>query len=81
MKLSNINPSDVMVVIAANVPEAFIQLDIRKGKEGQPLAIRIPFGWTIFGSSKKCCPAETKKVAVCTAMLSCELELNDNVNE
>ena len=51
-----------MVVISADVPEAFIQLDIRKVKEGQPLAIRTPFEWTIFGSSKKLSPAETKEM-------------------
>ena len=71
--MRNINPSDVMVVIGADVPEAFIQLDIRTGKEGEPLAIWITFGWIIFGSSKKCSPEETKKVAVNTTMLSCEL--------
>ena len=81
MKLSNINPSDVMVVISADVPEVFIQLDIRKGKEGQPLAIQSLFGWKIFGSSKKCSPTETKKVALNTTMLSCALELNDNVKK
>ena len=62
LKLSNINPSDAMVVISADVPEAFIQLDIRKVKEDQPLAIRTPFKCTIFGSSKKRSPAETKEV-------------------
>ena len=51
-----------MVVISADVPEAFIQLDFRKVKEGQPLAIRIPFEWTTFGSSKKRSPAETKEM-------------------
>ena len=70
-----------MVVIGANVPEAFKQLDIRKAKEGQPLAMQTPFGWTIVGSSKKCSPTETKKVAVNTTMLSCKLELNDNVKK
>ena len=59
LKLSNVNPSDAMVVIGANVLEVFIQLDIRKGKEGQPLAIQTPFGWAIFGSTEKCFPTET----------------------
>ena len=42
-----------MVVIGADIPEAFIQLDIKKEKEGQLLAIQTLFEWTIFGCSKK----------------------------
>ena len=56
-----------------------MQLSIRKGKESQPLAIQTPFGWMIFGCSKKCSPTETPKGAVNTTMLSSELKLNDNV--
>ena len=78
--MANINPSDVIVVTGADVPETFTQLDIRKRKEGQPLAIQTPFGWTIFGGSKKCSPTKTKKVADNTT-LSSELELNDNVKK
>ena len=79
LKLANINPNNLMVVSDVNVPEDFIQLDIRKGKEDQPLAIQTPFLWAIFGSSKKYSPTETKKVAVNTIMLTSKLELNDNV--
>ena len=81
LKLSHMNPSDVMVVIGADVPEAFVQLDIRNGKEDQPLAIWTLFGWKIFGSSKRCSPKETKTVAINTTMLSCELELYENVKK
>ena len=37
----NVEPSKVTVVIGADIPEAFIQLDIKRGKQGQPLAIQI----------------------------------------
>ena len=47
----------------------------------EPLPINTPFGWTIFGSSEKCFPTETKKAAVNITMLSSELELNDNVKK
>ena len=79
LKLANINPGDVMVVIGTYVSEAFIQLSIRKGKESQQSAIQTPFGWMIFGCSKKCSSTETPKGAVNTTMLSSELKLNDNV--
>ena len=69
LKLANINPSDVMEVICADVPEVFIQLDIWKGKEGEPLTIKTPFCWKIFESSKKCSATETKKVVVNTTII------------
>ena len=48
LQLVNVEPSKVTVVIGADVPEAFIQLEIKRGQQGQPLAIQIPFGWAIF---------------------------------
>ena len=70
-----------MVVTCADFPETLKQLGIRKGKEVQPFAIRTLFARTIFRSSEKCSPAETKKVDVNTTMSSCELGLNDNVKK
>ena len=77
LQLVNVEPSKVTVVIGADVPEAFIQLDIKRGQQGQPLAIQTPFGWAIFGSSKSQ-ENDTKKFAVNTTFTS---ELNDAVKK
>ena len=44
LKLDDINPSKITLVIGADVPEAFIQQDIKKGGNGQLLLIKTPFG-------------------------------------
>ena len=40
MKLDDVNPSKVTLVNGADVPEAFIQQDIKKGEDGQSLLIK-----------------------------------------
>lgn len=40
---------NVEVLLGANVMESLIQLDVRKGAPGQPIAIRTAFGWSITG--------------------------------
>ncbi len=39
------------MLIGGNVPEAVLALDIRRGGEGQPLAVKTVFGWTLYGPS------------------------------
>ena len=47
--LHEITPEDISILIGGDVPEAHLHLEVRRGSEGQPLAIRTPFGWCLFG--------------------------------
>ena len=48
---THLDDVDLEAVSAANVPEALIPLEIRRGTKDQPLALRTKFGWTLFGAS------------------------------
>jgi len=48
----NLPPQDVTILLGANVWEAILQHDVRKGRPGQPVAILTAFGWTLAGSVK-----------------------------
>ena len=62
LKLANFNPSDAMVVIGADIPEAFIQLHIRKGKEGQPFAIQTPLDRQFLEAAKNVIQQKLRKL-------------------
>jgi len=51
--LRNLNlPSvdkEVSLLVGANAPEAFCIKDIRKGKGKQPIAVKLPLGWSVLG--------------------------------
>ena len=47
--LHEVNPEDISILIGADVPEAHLQLEVRRGSKGQPLAVKTPFGWCLFG--------------------------------
>ena len=38
------------LLLGANVSEAVIQQEVRVGQPGQPIAVRIAFGWTLTGA-------------------------------
>ena len=40
------------ILLGANVLEAILQHDVRRGRPGQPVAILTAFGWTLAGSVK-----------------------------
>jgi hypothetical protein len=46
-----VNPSEISILIGANVPEAVLMKGFRFGSKNQPLAVDTPFGWTLFGPS------------------------------
>ena len=48
LKHNNINPSKLTLSTGADVPEAFIQQDIKKSGDCKPLFIETSFGWAIF---------------------------------
>ena len=46
--------SKVSVLIGTIVQDAFIPLEVRKGKPNEPFAIRPCLGWSILGGSVSC---------------------------
>ena len=51
IKFATVNHSGITVLIGADAPKAFLPLEVKKGKQEEPLAIRTNFGWTFFGSN------------------------------
>ena len=51
--LAEVDPDDVTILIGSDVPEAQMHLQYQRGAEGQPLAVKTPFGWTLFGTSRR----------------------------
>ncbi len=43
------DPSEVKRLIGIDHPEVHLQLEIRRGEEHQPLAVRTKLGWTVMG--------------------------------
>ena len=54
MKLADIRAEDIKVLIGGDIPEVFYKLVIKPGDKGEPIAIKRPFGWTVFGSKCVC---------------------------
>ena len=46
-----VDKKDIKILIGANVPEALIIRDTRRGSSNHPLAVHTPFGWCFFGPS------------------------------
>ena len=49
IEISNVKTSDIKILIGANAPEAFIQLEVRKGHPNEPYAIKTALGWSLLG--------------------------------
>ena len=49
--MKEVNRNQIAILIGANVPEALMVKEVRRGRQGQPLAVNTMFGWTLFGSS------------------------------
>ena len=43
--------ASVTLLVGANVPELFRQLNVRRGGCGEPIAIETPLGWSLLGPS------------------------------
>ncbi len=46
-----VSSDQITILIGSDVPEAHIQLKVRKGKKGEPYALQTILGWTLFGSA------------------------------
>ena len=78
LKLADIRAEDIKMLIGADIPEAFHQLDIISGDKGEPIVIKRPFGWAVFGS--KCvCKSNTNKISVNCLSISSEEDLNNTL--
>ena len=51
IRLTDVKPEQVKLLIGANVPRAHVQLDRRLGSPNDPIAIRTLLGWCILGPS------------------------------
>ena len=52
LDIPEVDSEDVTILLGANVLEAILQRDVRRGRPGQPVAILTAFGWTLAGSVK-----------------------------
>jgi len=50
LDIPEVDSEDVTILLEANVLEAILQHDVRRGSPGQPVAILTAFGWTLAGS-------------------------------
>jgi hypothetical protein len=51
LNISNVQPHEVRILIGANIPQAHLQLEVREGRVGEPVAIKTLLGWCIMGVS------------------------------
>ena len=52
LDIPEVDSEDVTILLGANVLEAILQHDVRRGRLVQPVAILAAFGWTLAGSVK-----------------------------
>ena len=53
LQIPKINASDVTILIGANAPDAFLQVDLRKGQPNEPYALKTMLGWSLLGNITK----------------------------
>ncbi len=51
LDLKAVTPSQISILIGADVAEATLVKEVRRGQPGQPLAVNTMLGWTLYGSS------------------------------
>ena len=66
------------MVIGADVPEAFLQQDIKKSGDGQPLLIKTPFSWVIYENNRN---AESDVQSKVNTTLTKDAESKENLNK
>jgi hypothetical protein len=49
LDLTDIDTSEVKILIGINIPAAHLQIDSRMGQENEPIAIQTPLGWSLMG--------------------------------
>jgi hypothetical protein len=76
LNLSNIEASEVKILIGANVPRAHMQLEVREGGANEPVAIRTCLGWCVMGVAA---PDPTSNNSACVNLTLTEEDLSRQV--
>ena len=50
IKIRNVGTFDITILIGTNVPEAFIQSEVRNGLPNEPYAIKTALRWSLLGN-------------------------------
>ena len=53
-----VDSKHVTVLLGANILDAILHADVRRGTQGQPVAVNTAFGWTLTGAVKGFVPPE-----------------------
>ena len=48
--LPELQGGDVMILIGADMAHLLIHLEVRQGRRDEPIAVKTPLGWTLFGN-------------------------------
>ena len=67
IELCAIEPNQIEILIGADLPEAFIVCEMRKGTKDQPLALKTVFDWTLFGATRG--KVDTRNINICLSTL------------
>ena len=52
LEITDVDYQYVTLLLGANMLEAILQCEVRRGVPGQPAAVQTAFGWTLTGSFK-----------------------------
>ena len=81
LDIPEVDSEDVTILLGANVLEAILQHDVRRGRPGQPVAILTAFGWTLAGSVKSIVKPERLHVMHVHRVLNAEESLSKQVED
>jgi hypothetical protein len=79
LHLIDIDPSDIKILIGANVPKAHLQLNVREGSVNEPVAIQTHLGWCLMGPSSL--EVRDSRQAHVNNLISFEEQLNTQVEK
>ena len=48
--LPELDGSDVIVLTGSDMAHLLIHLEVRQGRRDEPIAVKTPLGWTLFGN-------------------------------
>ena len=81
LDIPKVDSEDATILLGANVLEAILQRDVRRGRPGQPVAILTAFGWTLAGSVKSIMKPERLHVTHVHRVRNVEESLSKQVED
>ena len=63
LNLDGVKPEEISILIGADAGECHIPRDVKRGRKGQQLAFKTPFGWSLFGKSRGDCGCNVQCMA------------------